>query len=126
MAQMFTIMRRCVASNSQTPRSKVKVTLRGQRSNFCSKCCVRSITSSWIMGFQNKLAQMFIIMRRCFTLNSQAPRSKFKVILRGQRSNYCSKCCVLSITLSWIMGFQNKLALMLTFMRYVSCLTVRS
>ena len=114
---MFTIMRRCVASNSQALRSKVKVTFRGQMSNYCSECCVWSITSSLIMGFQNKWAQMFTIMRRCAASISQALRSKVKVTLRGQRSNYCSEFCVWSITSSLNMGFQNNWAQMFTIMR---------
>ena len=69
---MLTIMRQCVAGKTPVHSSKVKVTLKGQRSKVGSDFCVQSVTFSFLDGnyFAEDLGHSF----------------KFKVTLRGQRS----------------------------------------
>ena len=45
LVKMFIIMSRRVAYKTHDSMSKVKVTLRGQRSKMCNLCLVQAITS---------------------------------------------------------------------------------
>ena len=59
LAEMFATILRRVARKIQVRSSKVKVTLRGQRSEKGSNFRVRSVTLSFFGGFRNYLAEMF-------------------------------------------------------------------
>ena len=137
---MFATILRCVARKIQVRSSKVKVTLRGQRSlrkgvlflcPLCNFLCprraaysnrivrpsvrpsvrphfrVRSVTLSYVGGFQNYLAEMFATIRRCVACKIQVRSCKVKVTLRDQRSENGSNFRVCSVSLSFFGGFLN-------------------
>ena len=81
LLEVITIIRR-VALKNQVPRSKVKVTHKGQ-----VQICVRSITLSCLEGSSHNLAEVITIMRWCVVRKNQVPRSKVKVTFIGQRSH---------------------------------------
>ena len=51
LAQMTTLMRRCVACKNGTSTFKVKVTVKLQRSKYITIELVRPVSSLWIIGF---------------------------------------------------------------------------
>ena len=101
LAEMFASIRRCVARKIQVRSTKVKVTLRGQRSEKGSNFCVRSVTLSFFGGFQNYLAEMFAIILRRVAHKIQVSSTNVKVTHRGQRSEKGSNFRVHSVTLSF-------------------------
>ena len=87
VAEMFATIRQCVARKIHVGSSKVKVTLRGQRSKKGSNFRVRSVTLSFFGGFQNYLAEMFATIRRCVAARSWsvAQRSRSHLKVEGQK-----------------------------------------
>ena len=71
LAQMFTMMRRRVACKTHVLSSKVKVTLRGQRSNMGIMRLVRDRSCSFMVGFSNNLAQIrgVIDRKKCIDIS---------------------------------------------------------
>ena len=121
LAEMFATILRRVARKIQVRSSKVKVTLRGQRSEKGSNFRVRSVTLSFFDGFRNYLAEMFATILRRVARKIQVRSSKVKVTLRGQRSEKGSNFRVRSVTLSFFGGFRNYLAEMFaTILRRVA------
>ena len=110
LAIMFATILRRVTRKIQVRSSKVKVTLRGQRSEKGSNFRVRSVTLSFVDGFRNYLAEMFATILRRVARNIQVRSSKVKVTLRGQRSEKGSNFRVRFVTLSFFGGFRNHMA----------------
>ena len=81
-----------------------------------SNMLVRSITLSFIGGFQNNLAEVFTIKRRRAERKTQVRRSKVKVTLRGQSSKMGHFFLVRSITLLPCVRFTSNLACMFIVM----------
>ena len=98
LVQLIFMTKRCVTFKNHVPRSKdvaemISTTRRyvvckdmslGQRSRSqpalsAFQIQVRPITSSCIVGFENYLAEMIILTRRCVAYKNHVPRSKIKV-----------------------------------------------
>ena len=84
LAQMIIMTRRYVANKNLFARSKVKVTFVFKLCAYTSVKPVRvgPITLLCIVGFENNLAQMIIMTRRCVANKNLITRSKVKVIFR--------------------------------------------
>ena len=122
---MFSTWRWGVVHKTQTGKSKVKVTHRGQRSQITLINLVLTVSWSYIEGFQNNLAKMFKAWRRCVGCKTQTGKSKVKVTHRGQRSQITLINLVLTVSWSYIEGFQNNLAKMFKAWRQcVGCKTL--
>ena len=78
---MLIIMRLCIARKTQIHSSKVKVTLRDQRSKVVSIFRVRSIILSFFDGFKNYFAEMLSIIRQRVARKTQLRGSEATVTL---------------------------------------------
>ena len=90
LVEMFSIMSRRVAYKTHDSMSKVKVTLRGQRSKLGHLYLVRAVTSQVIVVSPWYFVEMFTLICRGVTYKTHDYMSKVKVTLRGQRSKLCN------------------------------------
>ena len=84
LVEMLSIMSRCVAYKTHDTMSKVKVTLRGQRSKLCNLYLVWPTTSRVIVVSSWYLVEMFTLIWRHVTYKTHDSMSKVKVTFKGQ------------------------------------------
>ena len=87
LAEVFTSMRGSAIHKNHVPRSKVKVTIQGQKVKFCLSGAYlgRLLTDFQIIN----LAELFSSMRGSAIHKNQVPRSKVKVTIQGQKVKFC-------------------------------------
>ena len=88
LAQMLTLMRRCVACKNFVVTLKGVACKLGQRSNFVEIGLVPVIIPPWIDGFQKYLGQMLTLMRRCVSCKNCVDTLQGVAHKWSRRSNF--------------------------------------
>ncbi len=85
---MFTLICRGVTYKTHDYMSKVKVTLRGQKSKLCNLYLVKPTTSRVIVVSSWYLVKMFTLICRCVTYKTYDSMSKVKFTLKVKGQNF--------------------------------------
>jgi len=118
LAQLFTIMRRSVMRKNQVPRSKVKVTLRGQRSNSrmtLSGAYLLHVWRDFDESWHNCSSSWDGVS--CAKTRSLGLRSRSHLEVKGYKNEKFKNDFVRSISSSCMEWFWCSLAQLFTIMR---------